>query len=199
MTDINNIKDRILRETKDSCENVIKDANLEKEMIIKKSLENAEKEKIKILAKAKNDSEEKAHRIISKANMKCKNDVLNTKQDIIKDVFKKVISTMDEYSDEENRDLIANLIKTSTITGDEEVVLSPKDKSIIGENFIIKLNEEMKKLNKKGELKISSETKNILGGVILKSSSVEINSSLEAILNSLKDDITQDVANILFA
>ena len=51
---------------------------------------------------------------------------------------------------------------------------------------------------KKGELKLSNETRDIKGGFILEKNGIEVNNTFEALVNSLKEDLEYEVANVLF-
>jgi len=76
--------------------------------------------------------------------------------------------------------------------------MSGAGKSKLSADFISKLNKALAAAGKKGNVKLSDETRDISGGFILKSQGVEINNSFEAIIRLFRDEIEPKVAEIFF-
>jgi V/A-type H+-transporting ATPase subunit E len=74
------------------------------------------------------------------------------------------------------------------------LILNESDREKIGEKLINSVNE---KLNGKKVI-LSNETQKASGGFVLKRGNIEINSTFETILNSMKDELTGEIASALF-
>ena len=77
----------------------------------------------------------------------------------------------------------------------EEIILSAKDNKRVGAQVVEKANA----LVKGGKLTLSGETREMDGGLILKDGQVEVNCAFETQLRVLREDMTAEVAAILFA
>jgi len=199
MAGIDSLKDRILKEAEETAARLLSEADKEAEDILNKWKERAEARKNAILESARKTASENAERIVSTAQMQVRNQKLQTMQDLISKVFDKAIESIKSFDNSKYLEMLYGLIIHSTINGDEEIVLSPGDRLKINNEFMTKLNNELKNRGKKGQMVLSDETRDIQGGFILKTRDVEINSSIEAIVKSLRDEIEQEIASILFA
>jgi V/A-type H+-transporting ATPase subunit E len=60
------------------------------------------------------------------------------------------------------------------------------------------VNSKLNSQGKKGMVKISSETRNIRTGFVLKRGGLEINCSIESQIRILRDSLEGEIANLLF-
>ena len=79
--------------------------------------------------------------------------------------------------------------------GEQKLILNDTSKKIIDGSFLLEINNELKS---KANVTLSEETRNFKGGFILEKDGIEINNTFEALVNSLKDDLNQEVARVLF-
>ena len=56
-----------------------------------------------------------------------------------------------------------------------------------------------KRDNTKANISLSNETGNFKGGFVLEKDGIEINNTFEALVNSLRDDLSLEVARVLFS
>jgi V/A-type H+-transporting ATPase subunit E len=84
-------------------------------------------------------------------------------------------------------------------TGEEEVVISAKDRQRIDRGLIDSVNRELQKQGKKGSLTLANDEASITGGFILRRGKVEIDSSFTSLIKSQKDELEIKVADILFS
>jgi V/A-type H+-transporting ATPase subunit E len=68
----------------------------------------------------------------------------------------------------------------------------------VGGAFVEGLNRELVKAGKRGEVKLSSDTRDISGGFILRRGRAETNGSFDTLLAMLRDEIETEIAEILF-
>jgi V/A-type H+-transporting ATPase subunit E len=199
MAGVDGLKDRILREAEETAAETLLKAEKESAEILEKTKARAELKKRAMLESAEKTGLENAGRIISTARMQVRNQKLEAMQELISMVFDRAVEAIRSMDDKRYGEILLNMILHSALTGDEEIVMSPKDRLSINSEFMIRLNSALKASGLKGQMKLSDETREIQGGFILKSKGVEINGTVEAIVRSLRDSIEKDIVSILFA
>ncbi len=148
--------------------------------------------------KAKTRAEEYIRRQISLRELEARKATLTEKGNQIDEVFAKALEELRQRDRSGGYALTRELLLGAIEVGDEEVILSPDYRSAIGNSFVEGLNKELLKAGKRGEVVISSETRAISGGFILKRGRAETNGSFDTLLAMLRDEIETEVAEILF-
>jgi V/A-type H+-transporting ATPase subunit E len=82
----------------------------------------------------------------------------------------------------------------SAKTGEEQIILSPKDKERCGAVVVGEAN----KLRPNGKFTLAEGSRAINGGLLLSSGDVEINCAFESLIQQLRGELTPQVAQILF-
>ena len=198
MSDVKNLTSKILRDAEERKESILKAANEERAKIIAKKEAAAKMEEASMLEKAKIEAKTRQERIVSSAELKARNEKLKAKQEVIDSVFEKSINELCSMSDEDLKNFIKNMIINSDITGDENIILNEKGKSVVDNSLLNTINSELKEKGKKGELTISDEVRTFRGGFILEKDGIEINNTFEDLVNSSRDDLEFEVAQVLF-
>jgi len=192
------IIDRIKQDAQAQVGDIKSKASKDADEIIKKAEKDAEAYKAKVLEDAQREAGQHKQRLISTANLEFRKDILREKQDSIDSAFQEAINSLVNMKDEDYRKTIKKMLLSSVQTGDEEIIISQKDKSRINDNFLKDVNKELVKAGKKGNLKISKDSYNILGGFVLRKGNVEINNAFESMINSFREDLEADVSKVLF-
>lgn len=198
MAGVERIKEQILQDSESKVNIILEEAKKQAELIMNKAQLQANEKAESIRKKAINDSLEKVKIANSMAELEMRKSKLLTKQNIINEVFSKVLDRLTSLDGEEYEKLIINMLLSAIETGDEEVVLSSNRKSKMSEGFINNVNQSLVSVGKKGNVKLSDKTADIIGGFILMSQGVEINNSFEALIRLNRDEIEPKVAQILF-
>ena len=154
MEGIEKIKERILEEAREEKEKIIADAEAQAQEILRQHEQKAKEILDDMLDKAGKAAEEKKRRIISMAQLENRKALLQAKQQIIDEVFEKAKVALQSMPDEKYQNLIANLLKTSVLTGNEEVIISERDKNRITADFIQKVNKTISGMGKQGNLRL---------------------------------------------
>ena len=134
-------------------------------------------------------------KILALFRVEIRKEKLIFKRKLSDEVFEKALETL--ASETDYKDWMLNLFQQVIESGDEEVIFGIKEKTM-DKSFIKELNNKIRKNGKVGNLRFSSERKEISGGFILKSGRVEINASLEALLRNIRDELEVEVGKILF-
>lgn len=198
MSSINNLTGKILEEAKGKKEEFIKEAKEDGKKILDKKTAEAKIIEKNTIEKAKRESVIRRERILSNAELKVRNEKLQSKQKIIEKVLEKSLEKLSSLSKEEYLYYIKERILNLPIDGDEKIIINLKDKLLITEDFINEINSELVKKGKLGNLSLSDETRDFKAGFILEKNGIEINNSFQALISSMKDELEYEVARVLF-
>ena len=191
------LKEKILSEARLKADSEDEQASREAETILGKAKKEAQEIRTVILSRASKEASAREKRMISVSELEGRKSLLTTKQEIIEDLFSKAVEKLNLLPSEEYEKILTDMICASA-TGNEEIILSRKDRSKISAAFIDKVNKLMASSGKQGALKLSSEARSINGGFILKTGNIEINNSFETIIATQKDDLETLAVKMLF-
>lgn len=195
MSNISNLTSKILKDAEDKKTSILNDANAERDKIIAKKQEEASAEEKVILERAERDAASRKERIISGAELNSRNAKLAAKQKVINSVFENSVEALCNLSSEELKDFVADSILHSGVEGNQNLILNEAGAKVITTEVIDEINS---KLDSKAKITLSSEKRNFKGGFILEKDGIEINNTFEALVSSIKDDLSLEVAQVLF-
>lgn len=198
MAGIENIKERILEDASKERQSILKEAEKEAENILEKYRKRAKEVRKKILSEAEKEAEDEKRRILSMAQLEQRKVILKAKQNIIDEVFKKAEKRLQEIPEKEYMNILHKMLLESVISGTEEMIVNKRDKGLITQEFIDKVNQELVNLGKKGNIKLSSENGDMIGGFILRSEDIEINATFDSLINLEREELETEIAKILF-
>lgn len=193
MSNVKNITSKILKDAEAGKENILAAAEEEKNKILSKKASAANEIAQEILQKAEADAKSKKERVISSAKLKVRNNKLAAKQEIIDEVFEKSINKLTELSKEQFLNFVKNSILSMNLTGKQTLILNETGLKFVDDSFIDELNKEAK-----ATIDLSKTAGNFKGGFILENNGIEINSTYEALVSSLRDELEFEVAKVLF-
>ena len=193
MSNVKNITSKILKDAEAGKENILAAAEEEKNKILSKKASAANEIAQEILQKAEADAKSKKERVISSAKLKVRNNKLAAKQEIIDEVFEKSINKLTELSKEQFLNFVKNSILSMNLTGKQTLILNETGLKFVDDSFIDELNKEAK-----ATIALSKTAGNFKGGFILENNGIEINSTYESSVSSLRDELEFEVAKVLF-
>lgn len=195
MSNLNNLTSKILKDAEDKKAVILSDAENEKNKILSKKQEEASSLEKTMLEKAEREAASRKERIISGAQLNARNEKLEAKQKVISEVFETSVKELSNCSAEDLKDFIKEVILNSNIKGEQNLILNEAGKKVIDEVFVAEINKE---LGTKAFIKINENIRNFRGGFILEKDGIEINNTFEALVSSIKDDLSLEVARVLF-
>ncbi len=198
MSGIDKIKERILEEARLQADTNIKKSSEEAAAIIEAAEKEAENKKRDIIEKAKKEALDVKKRLMAVAELEARKERLKAKQEVIEEAFEKALEKLKSLPDNEFNSIMSQMIVNSVKSGNEEIIVSPSDKTKITQGFIDDINKKISLKGIPSNIKLSDETRNILGGFVLKSGDIEVNNSFEAIIRMNRDEIEPDVIKSLF-
>lgn len=137
--------------------------------------------------------EENSKKILNKmtthAKMEAKNKLLKEKRELMDTIFAEALDKL--VNSPHYKDLLVNLLKHTSLHGDDISVCPAKGKE----------EETRAAISAAGkDYKLSEKSLDIKGGFVLQSAKIEVDNSFESILNKqLRSDLELEVAQTLFS
>lgn len=195
MSNIKNLTSKIIKDAEDKKAVILADAVNEKNKILTKKQEAARSVEKTILEKAEREAASRKERIISGAELQARNESLDAKQKVISEVFELTVEALCNAGDDDLKEFVKKTILNIDVSGNQNLILNDAGKKVISEELITEINKE---LGEKASITLSEETGKFKGGFILEKDGIEINNTFEALVSSLKDDLSLEVAKVLF-
>lgn len=190
---IDNITAKILDDAKEFANTVMADAKSQETSILANAKKQAEELLASYVEKSKADAEIVMSRKVSVAELEARKIKLAAKQEAVSKSFEKAIGKIAGMEDDAYVDFLAKVAEGITVDGGE-ICLNEKDRNRVGAKLVEKINSKSTGEN----VKLSDDVINAKGGFVLKKGSIEINATLETVINAVKEDATGQIAEILF-
>lgn len=127
------------------------------------------------------------------SQLACRQRVLAAKQDLIDEVFVRAAKALAALPQAEYIDLLATLAAENG-SGDEELLLSAADRDAVGAAVVEAANRK----RDGAAFRLSAETRDTGGGLVLRRDRVELNCSFAEKLRQLRQEESSAVAKLLF-
>ena len=196
MSNLNNLTSKILQDAEAKKAVILSDAENEKNKILSKKQQEASSVEKTMLEKAEIEAASRKERIISGAQLHARNEKLEAKQKVISEVFETSVKELSNCSGDDLKGFVKEVILNTEIEGEQNLILNAEGKKVIDDAFVAEIN---KTLGKKAVIKIDENTRDFKGGFILEKDGIEINNTFEALVSSIKDDLSLEVARVLFS
>jgi V/A-type H+-transporting ATPase subunit E len=191
-------------------EKILSDAQAEVQRIQAEIAKKAEKiqnegrEQAAVIGKeaeeeAKRRAQDQKSKDIATAELELRKALLAQKQELIQQVFDKALKHLANLKGQEYQRFVTELLLKVVEVGDEEVVFSSSDGHKIGEKLLEEVNGRLAKEGRKGSLRIVREDRDLQGGFILRRGKMEVNCSLQALFNTVREELEPQVSKILFS
>lgn len=192
------IVQRILAGARSRAEAIVSEANEQAARTIARAEKTAADQQKRVFKQTGLQVEEQKRRILGAAQLEARKNMLQAKQDIIEDVFKRALHELSDMDQESYFQLLSRMILAAAEKGDETVILSLRDKERVPAGFWEEINRQLQNAGQKGALVLAEETRDIPGGAVLQAGGVEINSSFSALLEMYREELEPAVAALLF-
>lgn len=196
MTGIDQITGKILEDAKSEAAIVLENTKQEIAERREALLREIEQKKSQDLAGAKTAADDRYERLLSSAELEAKKELLAAKREVLGEVFLKAKEKLSSLEKENYLGLLKELVLSAVVSGDEEILLSEKDKKAVGEELVLAVNKE---LGEKGKVVLSKETTRASGGVVVSGKETSINNTFDALLKSLEEKLVPELARELFS
>lgn len=198
MGEIDNLKSKLLGDYKKEALEIKNQAKVKAEDIISIANEKASVINEENKVRAERDGKDIKDRIVSRAQLNARNEILQLKQDIIQRILNLAAEKVNNMDRVQYENFVENILLNSELTGDEEVILSNKDKTRIDRSLLERVNKKLLGQGKMGNLKISEKAADMPSGFLLAKGGLEMNYSIESQIRMMQEELESDVAALLF-
>ena len=140
----------------------------------------------------------RAERSRNAADMEARTAVLALKQEMVTAAFDRAAEKLAGMPKERYVAFLAALAAKAASTGEEEILFSAADKAECGKAVASAANALLKQRGIRGSLTVSEQTRDIPGGLILRSGDIETNCATDTLLATNRGALSAQVAELLF-
>lgn len=149
------------------------------------------REKIRAGVAACQDLADSAERI---AQMEAKKAILALKQDMVSRSFELARKKITQLPQEQYIDFLAKTAAAASVTGEEQMLFNAKDRDSIGALVVAAANKKLFG----GKLTLAGDAGNFDGGFILRRGNIEVNCTVELLVELCRADMSAQIAGVLF-
>jgi vacuolar-type H+-ATPase subunit E/Vma4 len=194
---IKEIVDKILEEGERASQEIISNAEKERERRISEIKEEGEKLYLQLLLDGKRRVDFEAEQNVISEKTKLRIKILEEKNKVLSEIYEKLETEIYNLPEKEYKELMKRII-LKHCTGGEEIIVGEFDKGILDEKFVEEINQELRRMNKK-EIICQKNTIKGARGVIIKEGDVEKNFLLPSIFRYIREATIEEVNKILFS
>ncbi len=198
MNGIDRITDRIEADAREQAKAIIAEAEAKCAEIRKENEKKAQERYLQLIRNGTKDCESGLERRKSAAEMDAKKSVLALKQDCVAEAFDMAKRRLADMPEDSYVGFLASLAASAAADGSGEIVLSARDRERCGKAVLERANAVLAAKGLTPALTLAADSREISGGLILRQGGVEVNCSIEALVEALKGPMTADVARTLF-
>ena len=191
MNGIENIIKRIADEAEQNAAEIISRAEAEAAEIRADYDKKCSEKKAEIIARGETVAKEREDRLRGGFELAARKELLAKKQELISRAFDAAKRRLESLSGDELIKTLATLALRAANGGAGEIILSPETRRECGEKVLAACAE-----NK--SIRLSVETREIGGGLILRDGASEVNCSFAALVESLREELSREISDILF-
>ena len=198
MKGIDKITSRIIADAEAECRDVKRESDERCAAVRAENEKRAQDEYWRLVREGVKDTEQRVQRMDRTARLEAKKSVLNMKQEAVSRAFD---LAKDKIAELPERDYVAFLAREAAeaaITGQEEVLLCERDRAAVGEQVVKAANERLAAKGLPGTLTLSDATREMTGGLVLKQGDIEVNCSVDTLLELVRGELAARVAEVLF-
>jgi len=144
------------------------------------------------------DAEQYASRIERTAQLETKKAVLALRQEMVSEAFKLAEAKIAAMPEAQYIEYLTRKACETGFTGDAQLVMSEKDKAAVGAKVAEAVNSARREAGLEGEVTLADDTREMLGGFILRQGNVEVNCTVDIILELIRGEAAAQVAKVLF-
>ena len=190
---IDAITAKIVSDASEYADKLLSEAKAEANSIIAKAENEAGSIKVRMAELGAKDAVITKHRKQSAAELEARKMRLATKQKAVSDAVNAATDRLANMAPDAYISFLAAKIAQTNIK-EGQLLLNAKDKQAVGDKLVNAANA----LLSNGKIILSDKTIPAKGGFILQYGAREINSTLETMVNSIREAVTHEVVAVLF-
>ena len=198
MNGIEKITKQIASEAEAEIAAVLKDAEQRAAQVAEEFARQATAEEEEFLRVGRDNAEQRVQRQARTAQLETKKQILALKQELVSAAYARAKETILALPEEEYVAFLAKQAGEAALTGQEEIILSDADRDRLGTQILQAANTRAAGRGLPGELKLSDETRPVSGGLVLRQGNIEVNCTLDKLLEMIRSSLDAEVASVLF-
>ena len=151
-----------------------------------------------LLNQGKDLLEQKVQRAGRAGRLDANKDIRALKQEMVGESYRKAKELILAMPEADYIRFLAREAGSASLTGREELILSPEDKERLGEKLLKAANDVCRERGLAGAMTLSRETRPIRGGLVLHQGDIEVNCTLDTLLELSRGSLDAEVARTLF-
>ena len=198
MNGIEKITARITAEAEAECQAIRAESDKKCAEIRAENDKKAQEEYWRLVREGVKDTEQRVQRMARTAALEAKKSVLSMKQEAVSRAFGEAQKLIAAPAGGRLCGLPGREAAAAAITGEEEVIFSEADRARVGAKTVKRANELLSASGKPGTLTLSDATRPMSGGLILKQGDIEVNCTVDTLLDLSRGELAARVAEVLF-
>ena len=176
----------------------MQEANAQAENIIAEAEKEAFQRMTLLTEKAKEEAALIKQRYKAAESMEDRKNMLKVRQECIDETFEVALQKLSDMPVDKYKLFMESIILETVKNEDGVIVFNERDKKRLGEDFISGLNQKLKAKGLSAVLSLAKDSLDTSGGFILRYGEMEVNCTLEIILDMQRPNMETEVAKILF-
>ena len=198
MKGIDKITSRILADAEAECAVVKKESDERCAAIRAENEKKAQDEYLRLVREGVKDTEQRVQRMARTARLEAKKSILGMKQETVSRAFDLARERIAELPERDYIAFLAREAADAAITGQEEVIFCERDRKSVGAKAVKAANELLSARGVPGTLTLSDDTREMSGGLMLKQGDIEVNCTVDTLLDLSRGELAAQVAQVLF-
>ena len=151
-----------------------------------------------LVAAGKRAADMRGEQMAKAASREAKKKILHFKQEMVREAFGEAEARLLNLPEDQYVNLLAAWVAAAVKTGREQLLFSPRDRGLFGKRVTLAANDMLSAQGREAALTMGTETPAIKGGVIVTDGQVDVNCSIEALIEARRMELTGQIAKILF-
>lgn len=189
---------KIRSDAEEESRRILAAAEEEAVRIRKEAEEEARREAESIARSFGSRAERERLNILSRARLEGRISLLATKDEFVEEVVRETARLFRELPEESYRGWLKGIILEGVVSGNEMIMASRHDRDLLESGLLEEINRELAAMGKRGELTLSGEEVTFDRGVILRGEGLEVNLSVDALLQRVWEENEEIIIRLLF-
>lgn len=198
MKGIDKITSRIIADAEAECAAVKKESDERVAAIREENERRAQEEYLRLVREGVKDTEQRVQRLERTARLEAKKSILNMKQETVSRAFELAKGKIAELPERDYVAFLAREASEAAVSGQEEVIFCERDRKSVGAKAVKAANELLAAKGMPGMLTLSDTTREFSGGLMLKQGDIEVNCTVDTLLDLARGELAARVAEVLF-
>ncbi|MGQ9778521.1 MAG: V-type ATP synthase subunit E [Bacillota bacterium] len=187
----------ILDQAKQEAENILAEARAKATARLAAAREELAQRKAALEAETARRAALEERRIATTAELEIRRERLRAKAALVDEAFAEAHRALATLPAEEERAFLRRLLLAAAETGEEEVIVAPKEREKYAA-LLAEVNEELGRRGSRGGLRLAEEVAGPEGGFVLRGPDYMVDCSFRALLAERRLVLEPEVAKVLF-